>query len=812
MRRRILFAVVVGGSHAALGIWVRLGPIPMIQPQITPTVVDRNGVILYEPLSEEGTRSRWIGEVPRNVAWATIAAEDRRFEQHPGIDPIAVARALLHDVRRMRAVEGGSTITQQVAKLILPPSPRTIAAKIREAIIALRLERRYSKRELLALYLNLAPYGEQTTGIARASERYFGCAPEQLTIAQAAYLAALPQRPGTPRRALLRQRLILRRMRSLAMIGEAEWRTARAERLAFDRGRHPLLAPHFVERVLGTWAGLSSPAEPAESRFYVIRTTLDSSLPRDIHGIIERVLGTWAGLSSPAEPAESRFYVIRTTLDSNLQRKIHGIIKRVLGTWAGLSSPAEPAESRFYVIRTTLDSNLQRDIHGIIAAQRDNLLRHGAHSVAVAVLDNRSGDWLAWEGSGDYFGQSFGGAIDGVTTPRQPGSTLKPFTYALAFEEGFTPATVIADVPSHFPTAEEGVVYTPRNYDGRFRGPLRARAALAGSENVPAVAVLSRIGPPSLLRLLRHTGFHDLTRTADYYGVGLTLGDAEVTLEQLVTGYAMFARGGAAVRPRMLLDNRQPTADKRVLSARTSFWITDILSDQHAREYIFGSGGSLDFPFSVAAKTGTSQAYHDNWTIGYTREVTVGVWVGNFDRDVLRNSSGITGAAPIFHDVMLAAAKRVGGSGGAIVERPPDLEPQPVCALSGKRPSIFCPAIETEWLPADAPVEFCPWHHPERVELPAEYRAWEPVGRSPIAVRQDEHRVRILNPPNGTTYLVDPTLRREFQAIRLKASAPAKWIVDGRPEHEEWPLVAGKHTITAIDRAGNRDQVQITVR
>src|SRR5205814_1629672 len=309
-----------------------------------------------------------------------------------------------------------------------------------------------------------------------------------------------------------------------------------------------------------------------------------------------------------------------------------------------------------------------------------------AHSVAVAVLDNRTGEFLAYEGSGDYFGADFGGAIDGVTTLRQPGSALKPFTYAVAFEQGFTPATVLADVPQHFPTAEQGVVYTPRNYDGTYRGPLRARLALAGSENVPAVVVLSKIGPPSLLRFLRGAGFHDLTRTADYYGLGLTLGDAEVTLEELVKAYAIFARGGVT------LDGR------RAVSQRTAFWITDILSDPSAREYIFGSGGNLDFPFPVAVKTGTSQAYRDNWTVGYTRDVTVGVWVGNFDRTELRNSTGVTGAGPIFHAVMLAAAKHASDS---ILDPPPNIERAPVCALSGLRPSIDCPAVEIEWIASE---------------------------------------------------------------------------------------------------------------
>jgi penicillin-binding protein 1C len=749
----------------ALALWIRLGPIPKITADTTPTIVDRNGVVLYEPLSATGTRNEWLDDVPAAIANATVAAEDRRFEDHFGIDPIAIARAVAHDIRHLGAAEGGSTITQQAAKMLLGNPPRTIAAKMREAIVALRLEHRYTKRQILALYVNLAPYGEQTIGIARASRRYFGCAPEELTIAQAAWLASLPQRPSTPRRALARQRIVLTRMHALRLIDDAAFRDARAERLSLDRGIATMLAPHFVERV-------------------------------------------------------------RAQLGSN-------------------------APSR---IETTLDATLQRAVRGIIAAERSDLLRHGAHSVAVAVLDNATGEWLAWEGSGDYFGSDFGGAIDGVITLRQPGSTLKPFTYALAFEEGFTPATVLADVPSHFPTAEQGVAYTPRNYDGGYRGPLRARLALAGSENVPAVALLSKLGPPALLRLLRGAGFRDLTRTADYYGLGLTLGDAEVTLEQLVTAYAIFARGGMRVTPRMLLTSAAAprSTDKsvcatcisvtaqsvaaagrcgtdtlvcapagsaapatRVVSPRTAFWITDILSDAQAREFTFGRGGNLEFPFPVAVKTGTSQAYHDNWTVGYTRAVTVGVWVGNFDRSALRNSSGVTGAGPIFHSVMLAAMRRAGVSDAPIVDRPDDLEQQPICAMSGLRPSTSCPSTEREWLPRDAPVEFCSWHHTGRVNWTAEYREWAatherhaPASAPKIA---DPH-FRITSPANDATYLVDPTLHREFQALHLRATHDATWLVDGKPAPREWSLRAGQHTIVATNERGETDRVYITVR
>lgn len=748
----------------AVALWVRLGPIPRIIADTTPTIVDRNGIILYEPLSASGTRNEWLDTVPAAIAAATIAAEDRRFERHSGIDPIALVRAVVHDVRHLRAVEGGSTITQQVAKMLLGNPPRTIGSKLREAVLAMRLEHRYTKRQILALYVNLAPYGEQTIGIARASRRYFGCAPEELTIAQASWLASLPQRPSTPRRALARQRLVLGRMHAQGLIDDASYREARTERLALDRGIQPMLAPHFVQQVLRRTDSLSGS-----------------------------------------------------------------------------------------LVKTTLDATLQRQVHGIIAAERANLLRHGAHSAAVVVLDNGTGEWLAWEGSGDYFGGNagrnllsdseeiglrvrppFGGAIDGVTTLRQPGSTLKPFTYALAFEEGLTPASVLADVPSHFATAEEGIVYTPRNYDGGYRGPLRARLALAGSENVPAVSLLARLGPPALLRLLRGTGFRDLTRTADYYGLGLTLGDAEVTLEQLVSAYAMFARGGVSVTPSIFLEcgGRAPALPARsrcgemaaafpmrVVSPRTAFWITDILSDPHAREFIFGRGGNLDFPFPVAVKTGTSQAYHDNWTVGYTRAVTVGVWVGNFDRAALRSSSGVTGAGPIFHAVMLAAMRRAGDSGErAIVDRPDDLEQQPVCALSGLRPSTSCPATDSEWLPRDAPVEFCGWHHAGRVAWPEEYRDWAAARErqapvpAPRAIAGRETRFRITSPPDDATYLVDPTLHREFQSIHLRATIDAVWRVDGKPAANVWPLRVGSHLIVATNGRGERDRVRITVR
>ncbi|MEO8383365.1 MAG: penicillin-binding protein 1C [Acidobacteriota bacterium] len=723
----------------AIGAWLRLGPIdPALLDRAqhdSLTITDRNGEVLFESISQSGARAEWLTaeKLPAAVVSATLAAEDHRFQSHFGIDPIAVTRAVVHDVKAMSFVEGGSTITQQVAKLLLQSPSRSVREKVREAVLALRLEHHYAKGEILALYLNLAPYGNRINGVARASRAYFGCGPDQLTSAQAAFLASLPQRPSAfnplrdPDRARPRQRRILARMNLPA----EELARARREKLRFSPTAQPVLAMHFVERV---------------------------------------------------------------------------------------KAAGDPAAKR---IVTSLDARLQRDVLGIIAAQKADLLRHGAHGVAVAVLDNASGEWLAWEGSGDYFGKDFGGAIDGVSMLRQPGSTLKPFTYALAFENGQTPATVLADVPSHFATAEEGVVYTPRNYDGQHRGPLRVRAALAGSQNVPAVVMLNRLGTESFLRLLRNSGFIDLNRTADFYGLGLTLGDAEVTLEQLVSAYSTFARGGTPLHPSML-HGRRSVAATRLLSPKTAFWITDILGDADAREYAFGSGGSLEFPFPVAVKTGTSQAYRDNWTVGYTRDVTVGVWVGNFDREPLRGSSGVTGAAPIFHSVMLASMTRVRGTLPVgdmtpIVAPPPDLAEIEICALSGLRPSTYCPSVRKEWLSTNAPARFCSWHHDGSIDWPAEYRAWAKQTQSAPARATTQHPsvFRIANPPDGATYLIDPTLRAQYQTLRLRADSASRvsWRINDRPiTTTEWSLVPGRHVITAIDEKGRKDSVRILVK
>ncbi len=415
--------------------------------------------------------------------------------------------------------------------------------------------------------------------------------------------------------------------------------------------------------------------------------------------------------------------------------------------------------------------------------------------------------------------------------------------------------------------------YSPRNYDGRFRGPLRARVALAGSENVPAVALLSDLGVPTLVRFLRQAGFSTFDKTASHYGLGLTLGNAEVRLDELVGAYAAFARGGVWMRPHALTSSSFAGngESERVsfVSERTAFWITDVLSDPEARAFVFGRGGSLEFPFAVAVKTGTSQAYRDNWTIGYTREVTVGVWVGNFDREPLRSSSGVAGAGPIFHSVMMAAIQRLRGhvtiDDQPLMPAPSGVTRARICALSGLRANEWCPMKATEWVAAEADALPCSWHHHADEGLltiwPDRYRTWAraesllqdppPQGplpgplpgplhdRRPVTLASDisstasessaartarsREALEIVNPAAEATYMIDPTLRAEFQTLPLRASGvnggDVYWAIDGveagrsssdAPFH--WPLAFGPHKITARDSHGRTAEVSILVR
>jgi penicillin-binding protein 1C len=474
--------------------------------------------------------------------------------------------------------------------------------------------------------------------------------------------------------------------------------------------------------------------------------------------------------------------------------------------------------------RTTLDLDLQTALEAEVRHTVDVLRDKGVAHAAVVVLDGPSGDILAWVGSPDFFADT-SGQVDMVVSPRQPGSALKPFLYGLAFDRGVTPATVLPDLPRTYQTTLGP--YRPRNYDRQFHGPVRARDALGSSYNVPAVELAERLSVSSLLATLHEAGFTSLDHSAEYYGLGLALGNGDVTLLELANAYRALANGGVwkPVKWKAAGDATASPADRRIMSRQAAALVVDILGDPVARLPSFGTETPLDLPFPAAAKTGTSRHFTDNWAVTTTAGFTVAVWVGNFNGRPMQGVGGITGAGPLLHRAALLVAQRY----------PPGVLPTPaqagavpvrVCRLSGLRAGPECPPM-TEWfVPGTEPTRPCDWHRGGRVDLPAEYAEWaatDPHAPGPgpatgAAPENADAPFRILSPQNGDRFTVPVGGDPRYATIALRASEEGagtrvRWFVDGREWREpRWRLVPGRHTVRAVNGAGARDVVEFEVR
>jgi penicillin-binding protein 1C len=749
------------------------GPVPAV------TVTDRYGALLRLVPDCAGERFLPVDleRVSPHLIAAVLAAEDRRFFAHPGVDPLAIARSALQNLRARRVVSGGSTLTMQLARL-LEPRPRSLGAKLAQAALALRLEAALTKREILAAYLERAPMGNRIVGFEAAAAAYLGKPCAQLSPAEAALLAAIPRAPSAANPwsdgDLLRRRRngILTRMARHGALDHVTYLAACTEPvvLAADPFRYP--APHFLAR-------------------------LDDELADGTRGAARVV----------------------STLDPELQRCVEGIVRRHLAELAG----------------------------------------HGVGHMAAVVLDVERDEWLAIEGSGGFWDLP-GGQIDGSRAARQPGSALKPFTYATAFDGRISPATVLPDVPYAF-TWSSGT-WTPRNYDDRYHGPLRARAALGSSVNVPAAFTLAEVGPAALLGTLHAAGLTTLNRTPEHYGLGLTLGGGEVRLDELTAAYAALLRGGGwrkptAVRARLDAAGHElpaPTAvPRRVCSPAAAAQVVDILADPEARAPAFGVWSVLRLPFRAAVKTGTSEGFRDNWCLGGTREVAVGVWCGNFDRAAMGNVSGVAGAGSAWREIMLAWAELAHSgedltTAETLAPLPPELARVKVCALSGLVPGPDCPATVGELLlAAQRPRAVCNWHARDVagrtvVAWPPLYRDWAArqglvsegaviaatAAVAPPAVRGTVDPTRgaaiaVAAPADGDAFVLSPELPRRFQSLELRcavAGAPAEvvWFVDGReharaaaPYAASWPLSPGEHRIQAQTGTRRSALVRVTV-
>ncbi|HEY6487251.1 MAG TPA: penicillin-binding protein 1C [Candidatus Cybelea sp.] len=466
------------------------------------------------------------------------------------------------------------------------------------------------------------------------------------------------------------------------------------------------------------------------------------------------------------------------------------------------SGIADAPHALFYLYRsssgaggrepTTLDRSLQRFVQAqtqeVIAA----LARYHVSDAAALVADNRTGDVLAYVGSPDYFSDAALGRNDGVQAQRQAGSSLKPFTYELALErETIRSTTILPDVPAAY-AIPGGKLYQPADYSGRFSGPVRVRYALANSLNVPAVRVLSGLGVANLLERLHALGFVHLDRPASYYGLGLTLGSGEISLWELVQAYVTMAREGDSLALHLAGESG---TDRQVGDAAEWELVTDILADPHARSHSFGLHSVLEMPFPAAVKTGTSSDFRDTWTVGFTRDYTVGVWVGNFDGSAMRGVSGVTGAGPLWNRIMLHLYERN-------AEPPPFTTPRgyvrvAICATTGRTPSRRqpCPAIVKEWV--------------------------KPQDIASLRPRSEPITLRIAFPNDGDTFVLNDAsnaLQRRSQQIALRAIGSlgeVHWTVDGAPLALDatgsafWPLRLGAWRIEAHD--GKR-RTSVTIR
>ncbi|MEO8448876.1 MAG: penicillin-binding protein 1C [Gemmatimonadota bacterium] len=709
------------------------------------TLLDRHGLPLRSARVVGGARQQWvsIADMDPDLLTAFVAAEDHRFYRHPGVDPLALGRALGSSVRSGRIVSGASTITMQLARLV-HPSGRTFAGKLIQMAWALRLDRQLPKQVILERYLNLVPLGQSAVGVDAAARLFFGASARSLSLGEAATLAGLagaPSRDNPLRsraRAAERRSVVLARMAASRVVSSAEVAAATAEPVLRTTGEARFEAPHFTSWVL---------------------SRLDS-----VPGV--------------------RTVPVRTSLDLPLQLAI------------------------------------ESEVRHTVEVMRDK----GAEHAAAVVLDNQSGDILAWVGSPD-FSEPASGQVDMVISPRQPGSALKPFLYGLAFDRGYTPASVLPDLAAVYQTGTGP--YAPRNYDRRFHGPTRIREALGSSFNVPAVELANRIGTPALLGTLRRAGFASLTHSADHYGLGLALGNGDVTLLELANGYRAIALGGVwhPVRWRASEAGEGPDASERVMSAGAALQLLDILADPIARIPGFGPSTPLEFPFPAAAKTGTSRHFTDNWAVATTAGFTVAVWVGNFSGRPMEGVSGVSGAGPLLQRAVLVTAAR----------HPPGAWPTPgahglvaatVCRLSGLLATPRCPQA-TEWFRAGtAPESGCDWHTGEGVVLPVEYRAWAAQAREGNAVAaaglvrvitgQAPQGFRIAYPQSGDRYRFVPGVELAYATIGLRSlGAPrrstVRWFVDGHAYRgTRWSLVPGRHVIRA--EAGHlADQVTIDV-
>lgn len=722
----------------------------------TTRIVDQAGGTLLEVIDPRGGDRQYVAynALPAEVISATVALEDRTFFTNPGYDLFGIARALVSNLRG-EPVQGGSSITQQLVKNTLIPlearAVRSYERKIREILLAAEIRSRYSSEQVLEWYLNTNFYGNLAYGIDAAALVYFGKHAAQLTLPEAALLAAIPQSPGLNpaadfAAAKQRQELVLEVMAREGFITSEAAAAAKAAPLALQppARRFDVQAPHF------------------------------SVLAR------QQAVDLLTGLGLDGEDYVNRGgLTIVTTLDLDLQQQAECALRTQVARLSGAAADyVAAAEGGTGCAAAAFLAPVRAEEAG-----QDRHVTNGA----VVVLDPATGEVRALVGSVDYWNAALAGSFNiAVDGRRQPGSAFKPFTYLEAFRQGLSPATMVLDIRRQFPVAG-GDPYEPLNYDRKFHGPVSLRQALARSYNIPAVDVLNRVGIDNVIRLAQRLGV--TTLETGQYGLALTLGGGEVTLLDLTYAYSVLANNGvmagipvpeadqrpgfrqlAPVIVRRILDRNGQVlyeADLRtqpILSPELAFLINDVLSDNAARAAAFG----LDNPLVIAgrqaaAKTGTTNDFRDNWTVGYVPQTAVGVWMGNADNTEMIGVSGVTGAAPLWQALMTYATQGLPAQSWA---PPPGVTRAAVCVPSGLLPTTYCPETREDY--------FLRGYEPGAPD-----NMWQPV----ILNRETGKRATACTPPELTE-------ERVFQVLPAEAAEWAQAVTLAQPPTEYDPIGA----------------------
>jgi len=760
-------------------------------------ITDRNGRLLYEILPEEGGRHAVLSS--ENIAQcmldATIVVEDKHFCQNPGVYLEGIFRSLWINVKGGETIAGGSTITQQVARNLLLQDElgqRTLRRKLREIVLAWQMTRKLSKDEILALYLNQVNYGGLSYGVEAAAQTYFGKPASDLLLPECALLAGLPQAPGiynpftNPNLAKERQLIVLGLMEEQGYITHEQRLEAESAPLSYNPAPYPIEAPHFV---------------------WLVKSQLDSLFA-----------------SGKLDLNES--LVVRTSLDLDAQKLSEEVIRRHI--------------EQFKV-------------------EERGGISHNVNNAALVAIDPHTGEVLGLVGSAGYFDASIFGALDMATSSRQTGSAFKPFIYALALDPTrampWTAATSILDVSTTFIT-HDGTPYTPQNYDSREHGPVSVREALASSLNVPAVKTLQEVGIETTLNLASQLGITSLGEPQSY-DLSLALGGGEISLLQLSTAFSALANQGTFIGSYVILDiqdadgnliyTQKKEPPHQVIDPRVAWLISDILSDDKARTISFGQNSILKIDRPAAVKTGTTTNFHDNWTIGYTPDLVVGVWVGNSNYKAMHNVTGLTGAAPIWHDAIRAL---LGGRPSQLFKQPEGLSQLEVCELSGLLPTSACSHTRPEWfIPGTEPVQddtyyLQIWIDPltNRItkdtsqqaqpiivfDLPVEAQPWAREHGLPLLVdfSQDnlstkDSEILLVSPRPNTTYQITGNLDPSAQQLLVEAlvgqglSQVTFWVdgnlmtsVTESPYQVWWPLQIGEHRFWVEGVNANGDKIK----